>query len=79
MSVLVHGRVVNGRIEVEDYPLVEGEEVSVLLHREDEEPVEIDEELNAEIKAAIAEADRGEGMPADEFLQQLRARRLNRA
>ena len=74
MSVRVEGRVVNGRIEVEDFPLVEGEKVAVLLDREEEASVAIDEELEAELEAAIAEADRGELIDGDEFLRELHER-----
>jgi hypothetical protein len=70
------GRVVNGRVEVEvDDPaeLPEGAEVSVFL-REEEEYIPTPEEA-AELEAAIEEADLGGGMPADEFLREMRAMR----
>lgn len=75
---IVPGKVVNGRVEVdlEDFELPEGAEVSVFLPADDEnEEMSPQEqaELDAELDAAIAEADRGEGIPADEILRELRA------
>jgi len=73
------GKVVNGHVEVElDDPadLPEGAEVSVFLRATDEEDDLTPEEraeLDAELDAAIEEADRGEGIPAEEVLRELRA------
>jgi len=66
------GKVVNGRVEVEledaaDLP--EGAEVSVFL-RNDEEYIPTPEE-EAELEAAMDEADRGEGVPYEEFRREL--------
>lgn len=70
---IVTGRVVNGRIEVEDVELPEGMEVSV-YYADDDAEVQLTGEELAELDAAIAEADRGEGIPAEEVLRELRAR-----
>lgn len=68
------GKVVNGHVEVElDDPadLPEGAEVSVLL-RNDKEYVPTPEE-EAELEAAIEEAEQGGGISAEELLRELRA------
>ncbi len=75
------GTVQNGVIVVDGEPLPEGARVTV----EVDEPVmvvDFDEhgdivmtpELEAELAAAEAEADRGEGIPLAEFLADLRRR-----
>ena len=69
---IVPGRVVNGRIEVEDVELPEGAEVAV-CYSGDESEVQLTPEELAELDAAIEEADRGEGIPAEEVLRELRA------
>ena len=66
------GKVVNGRIEVEDVELPEGLEVAV-YYTGDEPEVQLTAEEMAELDAAIAEADRGEGIPAEQVLAELRA------
>ncbi|PYQ28412.1 MAG: hypothetical protein DMF56_16520 [Acidobacteria bacterium] len=63
------GRVVNGRVEVEDGELPEGAEVSVFL-RSDDEYIPTPEE-EAELEAAMDEADRGEGIPYEEFRREM--------
>ena len=70
---IVPGKVVNGRIEVDDQ-LPEGAEVMVYLEG-DERDFELTPEQLAELDEAIAEADRGEGVPADEVLRALRLMR----
>lgn len=45
-----------------------------MFYRDEQEP-ELTPEEAAEIEAAIAEADLGGGMPAEEVLRELRARR----
>jgi hypothetical protein len=70
---IVPGRVVNGRVEVEDVELPEGAEVSVYLHGDDGD--QLTPEQLAELDEAIAEADRGEGVSADLVLQELRTMR----
>lgn len=69
---IVTGKVVNGRIEVEDVELPEGTEVAV-CYSGDEPEVHLTANELAELDAAIAEADRGEGIPAEEVLRELRA------
>ena len=43
------------------------------------EMVEIDEELDAAIEEAIAQADRGEGIPLEVFLKRWEKERLSRS
>lgn len=71
---IVPGKVVEGRIEVEDFELPEGAEVTVYLHGEQEDD-ELTPEQLAELDEAIAEADRGEGVPAEVVLRELREMR----
>ena len=49
------------------------------LDPETGEMVEIDEELDAAIQEAIAEADRGEGIPLEVFLKRWEKQRLSRS
>ena len=68
---IVPGRVVNGRIEVEDLQLPEGTAVEVYIPR-DGKAYDLTSEEEAEIEAACEEADRGGGVPAEDFLRELR-------
>ncbi len=70
---VIHGKVVNGRIEVEA-ELPEGAEVEVLIPAPGEVPLTAEEET--EIDAALAEADEGGSIPLSEFVRQVRQRRL---
>ncbi len=70
---IMPGKVVNGRVEVEDYELPEGADVKVYLR--DERPVELTPELESELEASIDEIERGEYVDGDEFLRNLRSRR----
>ena len=73
------GKVVNGRVEVEDdIELPEGAEVSVYLPA-DEEEFELTPEMEAELEESIAEADRGEGVPAEQVLREIREVLYNRS
>jgi predicted transcriptional regulator len=63
--------VVSGHVEVEGEPLPEGTVVT-LLTREEDETFELDAEAEAELLESIAEADRGELIPAEEVLRKLR-------
>ena len=74
---IVPGKVVNGRIEIQDVELPEGTEVAV-CYSGDEREVRLTPEELAELDEAIAEADRGEGISADEVLRELRAMRDER-
>ena len=68
---LATGTVVAGKIVVEGEPLPDGTVVTILA-READETFEIPPELEADLLASMAEADRGETVPADEVLQRLR-------
>jgi hypothetical protein len=68
----VRGRVRDGRIELEG-ALPEGAEVVVLAASPDE-PFDLDDAQLAEIEARMAEADRGEVVPARVVLEALRRR-----
>jgi hypothetical protein len=71
------GRVVNGQVVVEA-ELPEGAEVT-LLALDGEETFEVDDELAAVLVESIAQGDRGETIPAEELLRELRIReRANR-
>jgi hypothetical protein len=65
------GTVVGGKIIVEGDPLPEGTVVTILA-RESDETFVVPPELEAELLESIAEAERGETMPADELLSRLR-------
>jgi hypothetical protein len=73
---IVPGRVIGGRVEVEDYELPEGADVSVVIPaRQDEEYIPTDEEA-AEIEAGFDELDRGESVPLEEVMREVRALRM---
>ena len=63
------GTVVGGRIVVEDEPLTEGAAVTVLVP--DERTFTLSEEDEEELLKAIAEADRGDLLDAENVLRQL--------
>lgn len=65
------GRVVSGQIVVEGDPLPDGALVTV-LSREKDETFELDLESEAELLESLAEADRGELIPAEHVLAKLR-------
>jgi len=65
------GTVVRGTIVVDDPEFKEGTEVFILT-REREDQVHLSPEELAELEAGIAEADRGEMIPGDEFFARLR-------
>jgi len=62
---------VSGRVVIDGEPLPEGSVVTVLL-READEAFELDEASEKELLASIAEADRGELIPAADVLRSLR-------
>jgi hypothetical protein len=68
---LATGIVVKGKVVVEGEPLPEGTVVTILA-READETFEVPPELEAELSASIAEADRGETITADELIDRLR-------
>ena len=65
------GTVVNGTIIVDDPEFKDGTDVFILT-REREDEVHLSPEELAELEAGIAEADRGEMIPGDEFFARLR-------
>lgn len=65
------GKVVAGKVVVDGLTLKEGEIVTV-LKQEPEEDVVLSTEEEAELLAAIAEADRGETISAEELFARLR-------
>ena len=65
------GTVIDGKIVLEGTTLPEGTVVTVLA-RETDETFELPAELQAELAASIAEADRGEVVPAAELFERLR-------
>lgn len=67
------GKVVLGRVELEGEPLPDGALVTV-LSRESDETFELDLDAEAELLESLAEADRGELIPAEEVLRKLRNR-----
>ena len=70
--VITSGRVVAGKIVVEGEPLPEGTAVTVLA-RESEEDFVLGREDEVRLQAAIAEADNGETIPAEDVLRALRS------
>ena len=65
------GTVVDGKIAVDDPEIKDGTDVFILT-REREDDVRLSPEELAELEAGIAEADRGEMIPGDEFFARLR-------
>jgi hypothetical protein len=70
---IASGKVVSGHVIVEGESLPEGLLVTVLA-RESDETFELDADQEAELLESIAEADRGELIPAEEVLRKLRNR-----
>ena len=68
---LTTGTVVGGKIVIEGDPLPDGTVVTILA-RESDETFVVPPELEAELLQSIAEAERGEFVPADELLRRLR-------
>ena len=64
------GKVVDGKIVVEGVELVEGSTVIVL--EEDDDPVELTAEQEAELEAAIADIERGKYITPDELFEKLK-------
>ena len=67
------GTVVGGKVVVQGEPLPEGAVVTVLA-REPNESFAVPAELEPELLASLAEAERGEIIGADELLRRLRGR-----
>ncbi len=68
---VVTGKVVAGKIVVEGEPLPEGSTVTVLAPEQDE-MFTLNADAEASLLAAIAEADRGETIPGEQLLRELR-------
>lgn len=68
---LATGTVIDGKIVLEGATLPEGTVVTVLA-RDTDETFELPPELEAELAASIAEADRGETITAVELFERLR-------
>lgn len=68
---LATGTVIGGKVIVEGASLPDGTVVTILA-REMDETFEVPPELEAELAASIAEADRGETISAAELLERLR-------
>jgi hypothetical protein len=69
---IASGRVVNGQVIVEA-ELPEGADVT-LLALDGEETFEVGPELEAVLLESIAQGERGERIPAEELLRELRSR-----
>ena len=67
------GKVIEGKVVLEGVTLEEGSSVTVLA-RDEESGVTLTPEEEAEMLLAIAEADRGETVPAEEVLAKLARR-----
>jgi hypothetical protein len=69
---VVSGTIINGQVVVEDdLSLPDGMAVTILA-RGDESVVQLPPRELAELMAALDEADREEGIPAEEFFARLR-------
>ncbi|MGQ0545270.1 MAG: hypothetical protein ACT4P3_08055 [Betaproteobacteria bacterium] len=68
------GKVIGGKVVVDGAPLEEGTSVTVLA-RDDERGFTLSPEEEAELLLSIAEADRGDMVPAEEVLEKLARRR----
>ena len=69
---LATGTFIGGNIVFEGEPLAEGAVVTILA-READETFEVPPELEAELLASIAEADRGDTIIADALVARLRS------
>jgi hypothetical protein len=70
---IASGKVVGGKVVLDDAVFVEGATVTVLA-REDDESFEVTPEMEAALLEAIGEAGRGETVPGEELLAGLRRR-----
>ena len=69
--LITTGKVNNGVIQIDTKDLPNGTTVTVLAH-EGDETFELNATQEAELLAAIAEADRGELISSSELLQKIR-------
>jgi len=65
------GTVVSGRVVLDEEGIAEGTQVLVVT-REQENDVSLSPEELTELEAGLAEADRGDTIPGDEFFARLR-------
>jgi hypothetical protein len=72
---MASGRVVDGQIQLEPYEedLPEGAAV-ILYFPSEEDSIEIDEETKQMLLESIAECDRGETIPFEQVMEELRRR-----
>ena len=70
---VVSGRVVDGRVQMEESDLPEGAEVTVLF-REGDDTFEVDSETEEMLLESIAQCERGETVPLEQVLAELRRR-----
>jgi hypothetical protein len=68
---VVKGTVIDGRIVLDQGSLPEGTEVGVFVARE-ERSIRLPSALQAELEAALDEADREEGISAEELFAELK-------
>ena len=68
------GKVVNGVVLVKGTHLPEGATVTILVPDDEDEPFYLDAEMQKELDRSIAQADRGETIPAEKVLEELRER-----
>jgi hypothetical protein len=68
---ILSAKVVDGRLDIPEGMLEEGSVVTVLV-RESPETLFLSEDQKEELSAAIAEANRGEGVDGWQFLEELR-------
>ncbi|HVR41570.1 MAG TPA: hypothetical protein VMU84_20915 [Thermoanaerobaculia bacterium] len=78
MATLIHGKVHNGRVEVEElegYELPEGAEVTLFIRDdEDENGVDLPPDELAELNDRVEAAERGEVVDGEAYLRELRRR-----
>ena len=67
------GRVIDGRVDLLGAELPEGASVTVLL-AEGDETFEVDEETEKMLLESIAQCDRGQTVPFESVLEELRRR-----
>ena len=64
------GKVIDGRVVVDGATFDEGAVVTILA-RDEDETFDLSPEQEAELLIAIAEAERGEGIPADQLFKNI--------
>jgi hypothetical protein len=69
--LITTGQVHRGATEVDEGSLPEGTKVTILVH-EDDQTFELGAEEELNLLAAVAEAERGDGLSASELLNELR-------